>query len=252
MARAKKVVDETKDLEQVVDETVETKEVEKPKATKVDETKALKEELAKKDAENKAMQEQLAQLQQMMLQMQSNQNMILASNVGANNAQMKEEKVRIKSYLYGKNTIANMDRSTLLTFYDSGDVVTVSNRVLDSIMKPETKELFRKGLLEFVGESEKYYDEYDIAKPFVLSDENIIELLKLPKQRCIEELDKLTNNKTDSQIVIAIFWNAIRLFAKNTLYDSNAKYLLAEYFDCPRIDDRIEMCHYAKTKGFLK
>ena len=244
MARTtKKVKEEVVEVnnEQVIeDAVVETK------------TKKLEEELAQKEAENKAMQEQLAQLQQMMLQMQSNQNAILTSNMqNANMNTTRDTKVKIVSYLYSRNVFTNENGVPVADFPDTGSTVTISSRVLDGMMKPQVKELFAKGLLAFVDESEEFYDVHDIVKPQVLSFEYIKEILSLDKKSCFAKLDEITNGKADAVCVISVFWNAIRLVAKEEVPYSTS-YLLAEYFNCRDINSKIEMAHYAKDVKFLK
>ena len=148
MARPKKQVEEVVKNEQIVEDTVvETKVETQTKKVENDKAQKLEEELAKKEAENKAMQEQLAQLQQMMLQMQNNQNAILASNMqNANMNTTRDTKVKIISYLYARNVFTNENGVPVADFPDTGSTVTISSRVLDSMMKPQVKELFSKGL----------------------------------------------------------------------------------------------------------
>ena len=148
MARPKKQVEEVVKNEQVIEDTVvETKVETQTKKVENDKAQKLEEELAKKEAENKAMQEQLAQLQQMMLQMQNNQNAILASNMqNANMNTTRDTKVKIISYLYARNVFTNENGVPVADFPDTGSTVTISSRVLDSMMKPQVKELFSKGL----------------------------------------------------------------------------------------------------------
>ena len=253
MARPKKQVEEVVKNEQVVEDTVvETKVETQTKKVEDDKSKKLEEELAKKEAENKAMQEQLAQLQQMMLQMQSNQNAILASNM--QNATMnttRDTKVKIISYLYARNVFTNENGVPVADFPDTGSTVTISSRVLDSMMKPQVKELFSKGLLAFVGESEEFYDVHDIVKPQVLSFEYLKEILTLDKKECFAKLDEITNGKADAVCVTSVFWNCIKLICKEEVPHS-ASYMIAEYFNCRDINSKIEMAHYAKDMKFLK
>lgn len=239
MAVKKKVENE----EVVLDEVTK----EETKIEKTDEAKELKEQLEKEKQEKQNMQDQINQLQAMMLKMMEGQQQPQKQT-------NTNERIKLVSNAFGNLPICDGNGKEVVLFKDSGHVVTIRPSVLDSIMTAKNKDrFFSTGIVEFVADSEKYYDEYFIDKPYSL-DTNGIKSLYEEKDydKLLVLLDKLTEQNKNDLVKMTIFWQTIRLIAKDEIGNNYINSVLKSYFECKDIERCVALVCLAKDNGFVE
>lgn len=247
MGRKKEVVDVENTNVEIKKETV-SKASEDSVATS-----KLKSELEKEKQANEDLKKQMEQMQQMMMQLQ--QTVLASQTVNKQVAPSNNAKVQLMSCAWGKLGLNDVNNSTIIEFEDTYAVETISYNVLQQLLTIENKnKFFKTGLVCFVGDSEKYYDEEGIPKPYILTKENIIKIYQQPYDKVINDLDKVINK--DDRVFTVIFWQTVRMLAKNEIQDSTVlsmiNTVLNQYFKCRNIESAKGQVNLAKDINFIK
>lgn len=234
--KPKKVTEEVKEVK---DEVVETK------VEKVEAKNTTNDELAKTKAENEAMKAEIDQLKNMMLQFMSQQS----QQVQPQTVSTKGEKVKIGSNSWGRLILLDTMGNEVVDLMDSGSIVSIPEKTLDNLMTTKNRQLFQDGLVYFV--DEKWYEEMDIIKPDIPTEERLSEILSLPQQEMFAELDKITDYKRK-----AVLKNVLQLQMSRLLMKGNGNFgsinAVSQYFEIPNINNTFSLIALAKHDNFIQ
>lgn len=250
----------------IIDEEVKDVKTTKQTSKKTDNKSDLQIELDKTKQEKDDMKQQIELLkqqielmkqqseQQTQMMMQVQQSMLMQQMNSTSNKQ-RNEKVEIVSYAWGRLSLCDNSGATVVTFKDSYIPETITYNQLQQLMTTKNKNTyFKKGLVAFIGESEKYYDEEGIVKPFVLSKENILSIYKNDVDTCFKKLDGIIAG--DDRVKTAVFWQTIRMLAKNEIEDiqvaMSIPIVLQQYFKCRNYQSCIGQVNLLKDINYIE
>ena len=213
----------TKKVEEPVKEVKQEVEV-----VKVDEEK---EQLAKENAELK---DSVAKMQEMMLQMQ--QTMIgLQSQQPAQQSTVRRENVYVGSNLSGKTILSDRKdgEGGLTVFGHKKPVAVTYERISKILERDKIRRLFETGLVYF--SEQKWYEVFGIEVKAILNDEFVSEMLNKEVSEIRNELDRLTNKTSDTNVMHALTYR-IAYLVKNgivTTFNYDKSMLFEQYFGVP-------------------
>lgn len=211
----------------------------------------LIESLQKKDEELNNVKSDIDSLKEMFLKMQEAQKVEKENNKVAVAPQQiivpsaDEEMVKIGSCLIGLHILRNSSGEEVIELNDFGDVISISSRILDSIMTPENKRLLRDGLIYFL--DDKWYNRHSIKKEVILDAETIDRIYALPIQEMFKEINKLTNDGLNDRVRYTIYWAIVKNIAngRKGYTDRNKEIELSTYFKAD-ISNSITLLNCAK------
>lgn len=173
----------------------------------IEELQKSNEVIEGQDKELKSVKSDINSLKEMILAMKKSQE----QNNPVKENRLDNDIVKIGSCLVGRHILCDNNGSEVVDFVDFGDIASIGIRILDTIMTPINKELFRKGLVYFL--DDRLYDRYSIKKDIVLDDEEFDKIYSLPIQKMLEKLDKLTEEKTNKKMEHQIYWKIVQNIA---------------------------------------
>jgi len=189
----------------------------------------LLEELKNKDKKIDNIENTVAQLQQMMLSFMGNekqQNTITDVN----------ESVVVVSAMSGKEGITpSKDKAYIFNGY--GSTIKIRLNECEQVMhKPHLKNLFVNGLLYF--QDDKWYEFFEIKKPLILIDENLVTLLKLPEKELISTLLLLTDNRSNTSVEHHLMVRVAHIFSTQPeIIPATAIFILDKFFNMPHLEE---------------
>jgi len=161
-----------------------------------------------------------------------------------------EDIAKIGSCLIGRHFLCDNTGAEVIELEDVGDVVSVSIRILDSIMTSRNKVLFKEGLVYFLDDS--FYERYSIKKNAVLNDSTIDKIYKMDINDMVKEIDRLTNDGRNEKIKYSLYWSFVKNIAagKDGYNDKSKEIMLANYFKAD-INNSIGQLSYCKEIGYF-
>jgi len=123
------------------------------------------------------------------------------------------DRTNVISYMMGKNNIP-LSGGREISFMGYGQSVSLTiNDVSDMLNRSVSRQLFMDGLLGF--DDNKWYDYYGLRSSVVLTDENILLILKEDDKGTIEGINRLTNNMKNESVIWHLLFHIAWLYKEN-------------------------------------
>lgn len=203
-----------------------------------------------KDNELESVKSDIESLKELFLSLQNNTVKVETPVVEKPMNTRNDDIVKIGSCLIGRHFLCDNTGAEIVELEDVGDVVSVSKRILDSLMTARNKALFKEGLLYFF--DDYLYERYSIKKNIVLNESTLDNIYKMSPNDMIKEIDKLTNEGRNEKVKYSIYWSFVKNIAsgKPGYNDKSKEIMLANYFKAD-INNSIGQLNYCVDIGYF-
>jgi len=170
-------------------------------------------------------------------------------NKGVSDVNPMFDRTNVISYMMGKNNVP-LSGGREISFLNYGQSVSLTiNDVSDMLNRSVSRQLFVDGLLGF--DDDKWYDYYGLRSAVVLTDENILEILRKDDEGTVKGINQLTNNMKNETVVWHLLYRIAWLYKENKIngVDSGKLMCLNEHF-FGKLPERFSMS-MAKAQRYL-